>query len=369
MILGDRKKEEHLFYIPIHIPEIGPIEVASNTSMPSAEDEWLMANHLITINQISQHEAPLISLPFSVKLLLTIIMIMSLLSGSYFKSIMYRYVFTTNKKNRGWMHRPINVLTVTSAIIHHVTHVTVGIWFVLVLMIDTPLGSIFGFHCCKIMLNVATYGTAYLTVGSLGIAVYRVLYIRQEYWVKYVIGEKLLLALVLSLSMVVAGLISIFYLAEVSAHRAMDNMCTGVSFTENQILIEYSISLGSQMLTTTYLQGTALTVCIAIQTIEFSIYIWFFCYRYRNDNGTITKLLAQDTIRERNIKNVTTFLGQFYGFVIEYSFLISLMLFTIFAHEHIQHIRGIVVMVKFIDFGLLSAVEVLSSPGLKGFMK
>ena len=296
-------------------------------------------------------------------------MILSLLIGSYFKFIMYGYVFAGNKQNRGWMHRPINVLTVTSAIIHHVTNVAVGINLVMSLMIDTPLGDILGLQYCQVIGTVAVYGLVYLTGGGLGISVYRVLYIRHELWVKYVVGEKLLLAVIWFLSITGSGLSTFLVVVEDSSHRSGLNMCTGLSVTQNQILREYNISIGSQMLTTRYLQITALAFGIATQTIELLLYIWFFCHRYQNDNGSIKVLLTKDVTRDRNTKNVITFLGQFYGFITEYAFLISLLLFTHFADEHTQYFRAFVGMAHMMNFGLLSAVDVLCSPGLRSFMK
>ena len=369
MIFGEKNKQVHSFYFPIHITEVVPAQGNGNVSIYKTHDNSMYKIDELIVSQISQDEAPLISLPFTAKLTLTTVIMMSLLIGSYFKVIMYSYVFTTNRKNRGWMHRPINVITVTSAIIHHITHVSVGIWYVVILLSEKPLGNSIGVHYCQVMGVVGVYGLVYLSVGSLGISVYRILYITQEYWVKYVIGERLLLALVLSFGIICCGLLVFLFMLESSSHRTYMNMCTGFSVTQTQILMEYALSRGNQLLTTTYLQSTTIVICIAIQTIEFSIYIWVFYIRYKNDNGNIRNLLTQAVIRERNIKNVVTFLGQFYVFIMEYAFLISILVLTYFADEHTHHFKALVGMLKFIDFGLLSAVEVVSSPALRSFMR
>jgi hypothetical protein len=148
------------------------------------------------------------------------------------------------------------------------------------------------------------------------------------------------------------------------------NMCTGLSATQSQVMIEYEMSNGDQMSVTKYKERVAIFLCIAAQTMEFCIYVWFFYRRYKNDNGNITKFLKQEDIRKRNSKNMITFLGQFYGFVVEYSFLISLFILHHLAGEHAQHVRSLVGMAKVgLDFALLSAVEVLSSSGLRRFMR
>ena len=352
---------ENPIFIPIFVRE-NILSKNISTSLPKHHD------NIIDVRQTSKQEA-FQALPFRIKFTLSVLMAISLLIGSYFKSIMYRYVFTANRTNRGWMHRPINILTITSAIIHHLTHVSIGTWYIVILTTEAPLGNETGIQYCQIMDVIGVYGIIYLSVGSLGTAVYRVLYINFEYFVKYVVGEQLLLGIIWSLSIsTCAGLVYLFTL-ETSSHRTQMNMCTGLSVTDTQILIDYALSHGSPLIVTSTLQFIVTSVCISIQTIEFCIYVWFFWTRYRNDNGSITRLLTQDIIRDRNIKNVSTFIGQFYGFAMEYAFLGSLLFFVNFADEHTNQFKAITVMVKFMDFGLLSSVEVLSSPGLRSFMR
>lgn len=315
---------------------------------------------------VVEDEAPLFGLPFGVKFPFASLMFISLAIGSYFKFIMYQFMYINQKD---CMHRPINVLTLTSAIIHHATHISSGSWHALVCIINTPLGTFVGDDVCWFMMVVGVYGIVYLTVGSFGIAVYRTLYIRHECWVKYTIGERVLLLIVLFLSIGVSGLICFLYVFEDNAHRTGFNMCTGLSVTQTELLMNYDISRGYEQVTTTYLGKLTTLSCIAFQMIEFTIYLWFFYHRYRNDNGNIAMLMKQEDVQKRNAKNAGTFLGQFYGFIVEYSFLVSILTIHIFyADEDFQHIRGLVVMAKFMDFGLLSAIEVYSSPVLRSFM-
>ena len=134
-------------------------------------------------------------------------------------------------------------------------------------------------------------------------------------------------------------------------------------------MIEYQVSRGSRILTTTVVRKIVIIVCIGIQAIELSIFIWFFYTRYKKDNGRIKKLLTQENIKDRNTKNVTTFVGQFYGFVVEYAFLFITLICTHLGNDDYNHLQAFVTFVKFLDFGLLSAVEVYSSPALKRFIK
>ena len=150
--------------------------------------------------------------------------------------------------------------------------------------------------------------------------------------------------------------------------------CHNVSEIKNEYMImsppkKTTNFSSNEKVTTTYLGKLTTLTCITIQLIEFALYLWFFYHRYKNDNGSIAKLMRQEDVKKRNAKNAGTFLGQFYGFIVEYSFLVSILSIHIFyADEDYQHIRGLIVMAKFMDFGLLSAIEIYSSPILKGFM-
>ena len=218
-------------------------------------------------------------------------------------------------------------------------------------------------------MYIAVYGLAYLSVGSLGIAIYRVLYIRHENLVKYIIGEKSLLWIILLTGGALTGVIMTLYMSENDGDHPGINMCTGLSASHTLVLIQYGHSIGKQSTNTEYGERAAILLCFLLQTMEFAIYVWFFCYRYRNDNGNIAKYLTQEDVRNRNLKNVGTFLGQFYGFIVEYSFLISLFLLHHIGEDYAQHFRALIAFTKFFDFGFLSAVEVYSSPGLRNYMK
>ena len=365
MAFDDKKELANSFGIPFLIPE--NVSPQTRDSLQTTNTSY--GSMSIFVDQISKEEPPLKDLSFISKLSLITGMVISLTVGSYFKNIMYTYVFTTNKTNRGWMHRPINVLTITSAIIHHVTHVSCGVWYILILMTETPLGDLMGVYSCRIIDVVGVYGLVHLVVGSFGISVYRILYIHHDNWVKYVIGEKVLLALIVSLGTFASGQLVGMYMIESNSQRTQLNMCRGLSVTQTQIIMEYDMTRGNEILLTNFLRSTTISICIALRTIEFGIYVWVFWLRYSNDNGKIRDMLPQGVIHDRNIKNITTFSSQFYVFIVEYIFYISVLILTFHADEKTHHYKTLVGMVKFMDFGLLSFVEVFSSPGLRSFMK
>ena len=361
----------HVFLFSIPAIEITATTFATdNITTIEKTRSWMLYNDALMITRLSEDEKPLASLPFYIKLIIVAVMTISLLIGSFFKCITYSYVFRENKQNHGWMHRPINVLTVTSSIIHHITYIWMWIWYVVGMMLgETSVSHAVGPYVCQINQLIGAFGLGYLTIGSLGIALYRVLYIRHEVLVKYVIGEKLLLFIILFLSLTLCGVLVFVDTLETNRHRFYMNSCQGISETHAQILIDYEISRGYPLLNTTHLQTIAIFIVLTMQCIELGIYVWFFHHRYTNDNGNIRKILTEDVIRARNIKNVGTFLGQFYGFLIECAFLMSILIILNFAGELTNNPQAVAFTAKITDFGLLSSVEVLSSPALRRYLK
>ena len=166
-------------------------------------------------------------------------LIISLLSGSYFKSILYRGFF------RGkFLDRPINVLLLCSAVIHHSTHLCATISLIVMIGFDTSLGETFGPAYCFYEYIVGAFGLGYLSVGSFGIALYRILFIKCNYWVKYRVGKGLLLGIILVMSLALTTLLVTLSLIESSSKRAVVNGCLGHSELAHSIIIEYRNSQG-----------------------------------------------------------------------------------------------------------------------------
>ena len=355
-------------YIPIPI-------LKSISSNYSTKEFPVGFEDVLTISHISNQDVPMLSLPSYIKSIMTIAMVGSVIIGSYYKYIMYSYVWTTNRKNRGWMHRPINILIVISAVVHHFTHLGTVIPHAMIITYNdindknTSKADVMGNQFCQITYIIALYGLAYLIVGSFGISLYRVLYIKHEQWIKQVVGEKRLLGIVLAFSVTFSGILVILFNLETIKERAFLNTCFGLSTLDVQIMIDYDLSRGNEILTTTVLRKIALLIGIGFQLTELGIFIWFFYTRHKKDNGRIKKLLTQENVKDRNIKNITTFVGQFYGFVVECAFLIITLICTHLGNDDYNHLQAFVSFAKFFDFGILSAVEVYSSPALRRYMK
>ena len=363
------KKSNHPLFTPLQISAVRSDLFEGNVSMSNKEDALCNMNDLLIVETLSKDQPPLISLPFDIKISIVMALMTSLIIGSFFKYIMYSFIWQTKSQNDGKRSRPITILIYSRSIIHHIFHVWMWIWITASMLGDTPVADSIGTGFCKYLQVTGLFGSGYWTMGSLGIAVYRVLYIKHENWVKYGIGERLLLSIILSISITLCLVLAILYNLEIHDHRFALNMCQGISETHAQILIDYGLSREEPLITTTYIQTTILFIGIAMQTTELCIYIWFFRYRYKNDNGNIKKLLTEDVIRARNIKNVTTFLGQFYGFITEYAYAVAILVILLFAGEQTMDLKAFANLSRLMGFGLMSAVEVISSPALRAHLR
>ena len=102
----------------------------------------------------------------------------------------------------------------------------------------------------------------------------------------------------------------------------------------------------------------AVTCCTVGELI---CYLVYFHHVFREINGSITRLLNPRVTRARNRKNIISFLGQFYGFLTEFAFWVTALIVRQQASPTTQLF---VVGLKFMDFGVLSMVEVLVSNAL-----
>ena len=245
--------------------------VRSTGSNYSTKEFPVGFENILTISHISNQDIPLVNLPLHVKRILALALVLSLIVGSYYKSIMYCYVCTTNRKNRGWMHRPINILIVSSAAVHHFTHLWMGLSYAMILTMDTSMADAMGDYFCQITYIIALYGLIYLSVGSFGISLYRVIYIKREHWIKQVIGEKRLLGIILMLSLLLCGMIVYLHNFETMKERSFLNTCLGSSSSDIQIMIDYQISRGARILTSAVLRKLSIIIAISLQIIRKSV--------------------------------------------------------------------------------------------------
>lgn len=179
------------------------------------------------------------SLPSIAFYSLIAVLVISLLSGSYFKTVLYRTIL-----NEKFKERPINILIFTQAVIHHITHVFTGVNIILSISFDGLSNIIFGEIYCEIVISVAAFGIFYLAIGGFFIALFRILYIRHNHWTKYVAGEQIVLAFLLTAGLVATTILTFLLLIEPSNHRVVYNECIGRSSTALSIVDEFKKAQG-----------------------------------------------------------------------------------------------------------------------------
>ena len=324
-------------------------------------------SQLVIKSHFPMNGNPFRNLPFNARLSLSVALVFTFVIGTHFKILLYKGIFRTKKIDRGWMRRPINILIFLSSIIHHTTHLITCTFGVLALLSDKPPQSIFGTFYCSLINAVTTFGIVYMSSGSFGIALYRIMYIRFENLVKYHIGEKNLLLLISWGGIGITSGISYMHKIEESSLRVATNICFGISPQQAQTLIDYRLTTDNLISTSDDFQKIAVSATLMIMLLELMIYIYIGYWRYRHENGDITKLLDPTVTKRRNKNNIITFMGQFYEFIVEFMILTALLLLNHIKQLEISStVSHLLVSISFIvyllNFGILSATQVLLSP-------
>ena len=111
----------------------------------------------------------------------------------------------------------------------------------------------------------------------------------------------------------------------------------------------------------------ALTITVCCTIGEIICYVLFAHHTYNNDNGNVKNLLDPEITKQRNRKNLTTFLAQFYSFATEVTFLIVIVIIVLIDSTDTT-IKALVVVIKIMEFGVLSLVEIVFSDELRATM-
>jgi len=314
-------------------------------------------SHIINF-ELHENKPTLKLIPQFAQHILCACLVISLTIGTYFKCVLYKHILRhRHDDGNSFKDRPINVMTLYGAIIHHITHLFMGVNYSLALGFDIKMGEIFGEIYCHIMLFVGVFGIAHLIVGSLAIAIFRVLYMKHGPWLKYRIGEGVPFCLLMFGGLLLTTILTVLYVVEESSHRVVINICMGQSSAMIDIMRQYEGP--GDMPSGNNLQVIASCTAIFLVVAELGCYVVYFHHVFRNDNGNIRNFLQENVIRARNKKNTISFLGQFYGFVTEFIFMVILTI-TLLMGKYYLELKAISVVVKFIEFGAFAMVEVLT---------
>ena len=303
-----------------------------------------------------------------------------LLIGTYFRSLLYFFLYGSYKAKD---NKPIDKLILVVTLIQHFNIILYVIRITLLFSYDAKLHETVGEWYCTITTFIYTFDMHYSYIGSLGLSLFRILYIKCNVWVKYRVGEKKFLYMILFGGL---GLAAIF-VTVTSIHdyrKIQDENCMAVDrmMILGQFLDEYEQSRGSVTNFSNWITRNRIIFLslMAMTLVEITLYCVYFHHIYRNDNKASLKiLLGSAVIRRRNRKNAITFFGQFCSFVFEFSIsLFGIIAFVVLDSNYFDQVtvtspifimRILFFNLKVASFTAISLVEVLTSNNLRSTIK
>ena len=285
--------------------------------------------------------------------------------GTYFRFIIYEYMFRQYKSKE---LTEVNKLMLVVRLTNHLFIVCIPFATTLMVINGESLDQFtVGQWYCILQMVYIRYAYYYSFIGSLGISIYRILLIKHNYFLKNIIGKKVMANLILYGGV----LLAIFFTLVQRSHdynKLFDDTCMFVAKLDiMHILDNYEQSRGDLSIMEYYtnvVYGNGLVG--ALMTIsEITIYIIFFHHMYKNNNSDgLRRLLEPKVINARNRKNVITFFSQFCSFVLEFIGLLLLVAsYTVGNRKNKLPLVAIAFQV--ISFAMMSAVEVFTSDVLR----
>jgi hypothetical protein len=130
-------------------------------------------------------------------------------------------------------------MILVGAIIHHLTHLHMGINYALALGFHVYLGVYMGEFYCNLTVFVGVFGGAYLITGGLVIAIFRVLYIKHGTWLRNHADNVVIASIALVGGTLLSLVLSILFTIERSSKRVTYNTCMGYSTDQMDIIHQY----------------------------------------------------------------------------------------------------------------------------------
>ena len=223
---------------------------------------------------------------------------------------------------------------------------------------------------CFININVTKAEWIYSVIGSLGIAVYRILLIKYDILVRDKIGERNLMWIILLVEFVFLALIMLTWGIFNPFRNPLRPACmhqTGRSMT--QILDDYRQSLGYPSLIDSLILFlvSVSSLLLILEVVEIVIYVLFFHHMYKHDNNDrLKRLLEAGEIKRRNAKNAMSFFSLFCSFAVEITSIIMLLIFKFMPPE-----AGILLaayQIRRFNLSAMAIVEVFTSFELRSMV-
>ena len=305
------------------------------------------------------------SLTFFGKSILVASLLTSLIVGSYFKSALHLYMFDERKDI---MNKPIDLLILVQSLIEHSVAIFMTAFYVVGVAFNITFADQFGEDWCNIPFHASTMGMANRVCGSLGIAVLRMFYVKFPYKIKEDLFRRRMMFGTLTtyiFSMIHSGIGFGIGNGPASRKQVLWNFCVGQSENFREVVHNYSLAVGStKPIPDIYPAMMSILTLVCIFS-ELACYIVLFKHLYSHNEDLLrNKTLPLREVKKRHMLNATSFLGQFYGFVVKTT-LTSGVMFTLITGPGDTFLRMIIVVFLWVEFGIISIVEVLTSQNLR----
>jgi len=344
------------------------------------------ANDLYFVIEIldahSINRTPLLSLDKNIQWTIVGFCWLFLLIGTYFRYLLYSFLYGSYKAKD---NKPIDKLILVLTLIQHISIVLVVIRITLLFSYEAKLHETVGEWYCTMNDVIYTFDLYYSYIGSLGLSLFRILYIKCNVWIKYRFGEKRFLYIILFGGLSLAAIfVTNYSIHDYSKIQGANCMAADRMLILGHFLEEYAQSQGNVTHFSDWLTRARIIVLIlmAMTLVEITLYFVYFHHIYRNDNKETLKLaLGPTVIRRRNRKNAITFFGQFCSFVFEFSITVFLIIAFAFmgldssdsaqvtVSSPIVFIRALFFSLRAASFTAISIVEVLTSSNLRSRIK
>jgi hypothetical protein len=289
--------------------------------------------------------------------------------GTYFRYFLYSLLFDSYKSKES---KPIDTLILIISLIQHVSIVLFVVRLSLVVLNDVNLDQIGAQSFCIASSLIYLFDLCYSCIRSLGISLFRILYIKHDLWLKYDFGENKFLYITLVCGLCLAAVFVTLLNVHGYSHLQRENC---MLHPQVQILIqwleEYNESQGddSSILYLIVITPIILLILVAMTLAEIMIYCVYFYHIYRHDNSErLRRHLEPEVIRKRNKRNAITFFGQFCSFVFDIGINVCLVLATATFGKK-PELWVVILSMKAACFTAMSMVEVLTSSNLRSRME
>ena len=297
-----------------------------------------------------------------------------ILIASYFRYILYSHLY------RKWKNKQltsIDILILISSVVQHLANVGKILFFTILL--SEGLSSEYwdwemearGLVLCGAFRITMGFEYYYSGIGSLGIAIFRVMYVKFDRMVKDVIGETNLLKIILYGGIGLTVILESSLLLNDYTQIQIRHCHTPANFNIFKILDEYEQSKGESSIYQYFIYPRIASggIMLLVTISELSIYILLFRFMYLHDNNErLRRLLEPNVIRQRNKTNAVTFFGQFCSFLFEISIWILFIFAMLIGGNNSVGLLAVFSILKTIAFSCMTIIEVMTSSSLRSKM-